>query len=265
WNDFQKRLPTQIKRYELWKSNYSKAYYEIQSSVLPTENNDGVLWKLGSKQTEATIFWTGKPSAKIAAKYSSPILIKNSGEVKAFQQIGTNRFGTISLNFGINKATGKKIISNIPPSPNYPGNGGLFSLVNGVKSERGINSSEWCGWSGKKIELILDLGKEMDIKEINLHILSQESSWIYAPQSFEVEFSKDGITFEDTHHGFLDYEGAADSKPMKWMKRKLSEDKSKTFPVRFIKLKVNAVDKIPAGNPGAGKPAWMFIGEIEVL
>ncbi len=48
WNDFEKRLPAQMKRYEILGLNYSKAYYDLKATVLPTEDNNGVYWKLES-------------------------------------------------------------------------------------------------------------------------------------------------------------------------------------------------------------------------
>jgi hexosaminidase len=35
WNDFEKRLNTQFKRYDLWKVNYSKAYFESKQKPKP--------------------------------------------------------------------------------------------------------------------------------------------------------------------------------------------------------------------------------------
>ncbi len=55
WNDFQKRLPTQLKRYDLWKINYSRAYFNLKASIEPTEKNSGLLWKLSSNLPNSTI------------------------------------------------------------------------------------------------------------------------------------------------------------------------------------------------------------------
>ncbi len=33
WKDFEKRLQTQFKRYGLWKANYSKAYFDLESTI----------------------------------------------------------------------------------------------------------------------------------------------------------------------------------------------------------------------------------------
>ncbi|MEI9910411.1 MAG: family 20 glycosylhydrolase [Bacteroidota bacterium] len=49
WEGFEKRLQTQFKRYDLWRVNYSKAYFDLKATILPTENHSGVLWKIQSK------------------------------------------------------------------------------------------------------------------------------------------------------------------------------------------------------------------------
>ena len=52
WSDFEKRLQVQFKRYDLWKTNYSKAYFDLKATVIPTKDNNGVIWKLQSKYSK---------------------------------------------------------------------------------------------------------------------------------------------------------------------------------------------------------------------
>jgi len=44
--DFKKRLTTQVKRYQLWAANYSKAYLESKASVIPKMEGDRVAGEL---------------------------------------------------------------------------------------------------------------------------------------------------------------------------------------------------------------------------
>ncbi len=46
WDDFEKRLQVQFKRYDLWKVNYSKAYFDLKATVLPTEDYNGVIMEI---------------------------------------------------------------------------------------------------------------------------------------------------------------------------------------------------------------------------
>jgi hexosaminidase len=49
WDDFQKRLPTQFKRYDLWKVNYSRAYFDLKTTVIPSKDNTGLKWNIKSR------------------------------------------------------------------------------------------------------------------------------------------------------------------------------------------------------------------------
>src|SRR5262249_54166938 len=48
--DFEKRLITQFKRYDLWGGNYSRAVFDLTSHILATEDYHGIYWLLTSKQ-----------------------------------------------------------------------------------------------------------------------------------------------------------------------------------------------------------------------
>src|SRR5690606_25243588 len=52
WEAFEKRLLTQFKRYDLMNANYSRAYFDLKATVLPTDNFQGVQWKAESKSNK---------------------------------------------------------------------------------------------------------------------------------------------------------------------------------------------------------------------
>ena len=43
WNDFERRLPAIFERLDKQKINYSKAYYDLKATILPTENYNGIV------------------------------------------------------------------------------------------------------------------------------------------------------------------------------------------------------------------------------
>ncbi len=266
WKDFERRLPAIIDRYEMWGANYSNAYYGLQATVLPTPDYNGVLWKLESKNKNATIGYveeentalkTHKPYYK---KYSSPILIIKAGSYAGWSLNGSGKSNTITQNFSFNKATGKKITLKDEPSINWSGNG-AFTLVNGIITDRKLEqSSEWLGFLGKNIEATIDLGKEESIFKVRFNTLKQEGSWIYPPSSVDVQFSNDGEKFYA-----IDTLAAHASKTDDF--RTFSfEGKKKTLitQARFVKVIAKNYGIIPTGQPGAGTPAWLFADEIEV-
>lgn len=267
WISFEQRLPQQLKRYELWKANYSKAYYDLQTVIEPTENNNGIKVSLTAKSPSPIAYqliklpannqWNAYPPIDKKQIYTKPLEINSNSVLQAVQDISNSASTSISIAVFINKATGKKITSNIPPSASYPGNGGLFSLINGIKSDKGINSGEWCGWTSKDVELTIDLGKPTEINQVVLNILDQKSSWIHPLLLQGIYISDDGVNFTE-----LKDVDAPKVKPNEVLRRcDFSFAKRLT---RFVKIKVSNVSKIPDGNPGTGKPAWMFIDEIEI-
>ena len=255
WENFKSKLHTQLKRYELWKANYSKAYFDLQTFIIPNENNEGVSLKLSSNQKNAAIYYSANTSENI--QYSMPVMIKKNTSIQSFQKIENEIFSPINLNFNINKATGKKISSNIAPSGSYPGNGGLFSIINGVKSEKGFNSSEWCGWVAKDVTITIDLGNETEIHQIAINILDQKSSWIHPPNIQGISISNDGLNFVEINDGNT-FNRLKDNL-IRTIEYSFSERKAK-----FLKIKLSSQSKIAEGFPGAGKAAWMFVDEIEV-
>jgi len=50
--DFERRLLTQFKRYDLWGASYSRAFFDLKATVLPTKDFDGIVYHLHSKYTK---------------------------------------------------------------------------------------------------------------------------------------------------------------------------------------------------------------------
>ena len=134
WKNFEKRLPAIFELYDQQKTNYSKAYYELKATVLPTADFNGLLWKLESKYdfpiqmnfNNGDSVWT----------YNNATLITPS----IFVANATGKGTTLSQKFSFNKATGKKITLATEPNKSYPGDG-AFTLVNGVQNEKALSRS----------------------------------------------------------------------------------------------------------------------------
>lgn len=253
WEDFEKRLQTQFKRYDLWNANYSKAYFDLKATVLPTGNFDGVLWKVESKfDKPITINFNGADSIWY---YAKPQLIDNNTEVHAYFDALGKPVG-VKQKFIFNKATGKKITLTTEPSKNYPGDG-AFTLVNGVQNEKGLGRSrEVLGWSGDDLEAVIDLGKTETISTTVIHALTSGGSWVYPPKSAEIFISADGQNFTSVGKG-ENFEKTTGSNGV----IKLSFT---PVSARYIKVLVKNQGTIADGKPGAGNKAWLMVDEIEV-
>jgi hexosaminidase len=257
WNDFERRLPSVYERLDKQKINYSKAYYDLKATVIPTDNYNGVQWKLESKNTNAKIKWASELIEDATIPYTNPILIsKQGGTYVAIQKNSTS----LSQKFSFNKATGKKISIATEPSQSYPGSG-AFTLVDGVQNEKGMSkSSEFLGFNGTDLDATIDLGKEMDVSNIIVHVLKQPGSWIYLPKQVEV-----------TYLPFIDTNIISRHPPQEIVTVNINPDEEinkieikKEKNCRYIQIKAKNYGIIPQGQPGAGNPAWLFVDEIEV-
>lgn len=276
WKDFERRLPAIFERLDKQQINYSKAYYDLKVTVMPTEDYNGVLWKLetNAKNAEISYAW-GVSSLK--SKYIEPIKILRSNYYTSWltstkEIVDTVIFSpsskivrykeltSITQSFFFNKATGKKITIVTEADKKYPGDG-AFTLVNGVQNEKGMSkSSEFLGFNGTDLDVTIDLGKEMDVSKVTLHVLKQTGSWIYLPSQVEVTYIPFIDTTIITKHPPLETV-TIDVNPDDDI-NKIEVKKEKIC--RYIQVRAKNYGKIPDGRPGAGNPAWLFVDEIEV-
>ncbi len=280
WKDFERRLPTIFERLDAAKINYSKAYYDLKATVMPTENNEGVIWKLEPKKTnriQKLLVSRSSPTENegdkgaISMKNSlivinksiivdAKVLNRNIDTTSGFTYDMAHPVSTLTQQFNFNKATGKKTTLVNQPSKTYPGDG-AFTLVNGVQNEKGTaRSSEFLGFQGTDLDATIDFGKDVDISTIKLHTLHQNRSWIYLPIEIEVSFIPYIDTTIITKHPPIVFisQKVTDNKNVQIIK--LAEPKT----CRYLRLRAKNFGTIPAGQPGEGKGAWLFVDEIEV-
>ena len=260
WNDFEPRLMTQIKRYEQWKVNFSKAYFDLRSTVMPSPDNNGIFWKLESRKTGTGIQYnkvldrSDPPNPPAFFSYSTPVQIVKSGTYQAWAvENGLRPGNAITQKFILSGSTGKKISLSAEASKNYPGDG-AFTLVNGVQNEKGMSrTKEFLGFNGTDCIATIDMGKEVSISFVKLHYLHHPGSWIHQPSSVIVSVSTDGINFTTV----------ALSNPSIANNEAVCEFLQPAN-ARYVRVHAANFGKIPAGNPGAGSKAWLFVDEIEV-
>ena len=251
WQDFDRRIPALVERLEYQKINFSKAYFAIHASVLPTENYNGILWKVTSKVKKPIFINIG--GADSIFVYRKPLRFNKKTSVIA-STYKPNLHAAQDLFF--NKATGKKTSLTATPSEKYPGDG-AFTLVNGVQNDKGFpRSSEFIGFEGKDCEAIIDPGKDQAVSSVIIHTLHQKTNWIWRPLILEVFASADGKTF--TSLGLTD-----DFEKLPNYRVTITVSFTSTS-TRYIKVLAKNWSPIPDGEPGAGKNAWLFVDEIEV-
>ena len=261
---FELKLLLQLKRYELWGANYSRAFFELKTSVLPTPDYNGVLWHISTKDNKGEIAVAEEQIPKSGEVYrpytSAGEVITKSCTMIASHHPSFNDYTIIhhKQQFSFNKATGKRITLNLPASDKYPGDG-AFTLVNGIQNTKGFaRSREFLGFNGTNCEADIDLGQSQSVSEVTIHTLHQAGSWIWRPLSVQVWVMDASGNYVNAGLSDDFVAGAAGSR-------------NGTMKVRFpavnthiIRIKIENWGQIPAGEPGSGNKPWLFVDEIEV-
>lgn len=258
WDNFEKKLMIQFKRYDLWKSNYSAAYFDLKSTVLPTENYDGVQLKLESKLKEAAVslYKIIDNDTFSLGRYTDPVLIKESARYMTDFSINNYLIQRYSQTFSINKATGKKITLATEPAKAYPGDG-AFTLVNGVINDKGFaKASEFLGFTGTDCEAVIDLGSLQSISSVVINALKQERREIYQPLTVEAFGSLDSTTYYPLKltDDFVETKNGKGTMTLSFIA---------TY-AHYVKVVIKNWGEIPEGKPGAGSKPWLFVDEIEI-
>ena len=263
WKDFERRLPFILKTLDEKKINYSKAYFDLEATVQPAASSTFITWNLASKAGEGSIYYSDSRSRAGTLQYRKPIQISEDVKLSAWLTENGKEVGNaVTQQIFFNKATGKKITLINPPAKNYPGNG-AFTLVDGIQNEKGMSkSSEFLGFAGKDLDATIDLGKDTEVKEIVIHTLDHNGSWIYAPKELEISF----IPFIDTT--IITRHAPIEAITVYTKDQKDPQRIVLTLPspkvCRYVRVWVKNYGMIPTGNPGAGHEAWLFVDEIEM-
>lgn len=285
--DFIRRLEEEFPRLEAKGVNASKSLYQVR--ITP---------KQGTRQGEIRIELTGaregmaikvtradnppepKGSAMVAinnstGQYDSPFMISDSYVISAshfMKDIFTNEpFPVSSKTFHFNKATARPITLSVPPNERY-NEGGAFTLVDGITAQEKRVSTEWLGWK-EGVTITVDLGSVQDISYIGIGALNETHSWIHAPKAVEFSVSADGKNFTSAGMAFPTMREipVIPADPIKRRSTAMAKVQGrnvftveKPAQARYVRLDVLHIGGIPAGDPGAGNPAWLFLDEIEV-
>jgi hexosaminidase len=259
WKDFERRLPVIFERLDRQHINYSKAYYDLKASVIPSPDLNGVRWKVETKNKNGNLKWTQSAHSSFVGDYIEPLVIKETTERTIYLLTKDNKqLSSVSQSFSFNKATGKKITLVNPASDKYPADG-AFTLVNGVQNVKGmLRSSEFLGFLGKDMEAVIDLGTKTNFTTVIVHSLSQPGSWIYEPASCHFMTSDDGVNFREVP-GIV-----SDAEKINNRITTMRKADGSSINARYIKVVAKNYGIIPQGKPGAATPAWLFVDEIEV-
>jgi hypothetical protein len=146
------------------------------------------------------------------------------------------------------------------PTDLYQG-GGLGGLTDGLLANREHpfhEDTQWQGFHGKDLDVIIDLGRSMALARISSDYLSKVGAGIYLPQLVEYAVGDNPTHFRTVavlRPGLCtEPEAFVRSFPARL----------KEISGRYLRVRAAHLQTIPPGKPGAGHEGWLFVDEILV-
>ena len=230
-----------------------------QMSVHPASGafSDELEIELRTPEEGNQIYFTldGTDPTSSSLKYSGPILIKESTDLRAIAIDGRGVAGFIREG-AYTKATFSMTFDN-PPSPKYPGKDQL-TIIDGRKGILDFSGGNWLGWEGQDMVVTIDYKEAKKLKSISAGFLHEEGSWIFYPDGVTFETSNDGVNFQ--------YWGG-EKNLENWDQPSPKRKEFKTSgprTARYVRVTAKSIINCPDGHAGQGGKAWMFCDEIEV-
>jgi hexosaminidase len=254
--DFVKRLLVHMQQWQRQGIRFANHLFDVRVQAKATGN--GVSIEASNPAQQGSIRYVSNGAAPSASSpvVPAPFMAQQSGQY-VFQSFleGQAQGRPAKLDINFHQAAGKKITLSTEPARQYSASG-PGSIVNGVLgSEQRFNDAEWLGFAGKDLSVVIDLGKTTALKNLQVRFFHNPAQWVYAPKAYSLSWSNTPDRFEKTQSQSISMGSG------QIVSSKLSLTKAKG---RYLKLDIQNFGTIPAGAPGAGTKAWLFVDEIVV-
>ena len=208
---------------------------------------------------KVAIYYTldGNSPTEKSSRYSRPVIVKLPLNFRAVLYYGSRKLGDVT-EIKLPISFGKPVALKTEPSEKYMASGSE-SLNDGVSGSVKFSDGKWLGFEGKDFMAVLDMGKKTNIHSAYLEYLVNTKSWIFEPTEIIVEYSLDGMDYKPLL--------SRQFNPALWKSADAVKHFTDVFPevnARYIRFTAKNRGKCPAGHPGAGGKAWVFVDEIGV-
>lgn len=156
-------------------------------------------------------------------------------------------------------ALGAKVISIIPYSDEYP-NKGSRTLTDGSRGYLDLQYN-WLGWYGDDMEVVIDLGKIIEINTVTVSFLEDQRHWAFPPSQVNYSFSLNGDDFSNEYSINAKHELYED-----YIKKVADYTYNLTAPLqtRYVKVKAKNLKQLPRWRYYRNRKAWLFADEIMI-
>jgi predicted alpha-1,2-mannosidase len=219
---------------------------------------DSVVAALAAIDESTEIYFTlnGTDPVGNGMKYTTPLILKESGSIKAVSKTGGNYSKVITLNF--NKIPeGRSITLRTRYHDNYAG-GGQEALIDGIRGTMNFRTG-WQGYEQVDLDAVVDLGSVEQIAFIGASFLQNVRSWIFYPTSIEFYISEDGDKYTKVFEELIVPGETQPEEGIREVRKYLNDVNA-----RYVRVFARNIGVCPEWHYAAGGKAWLFIDEIEI-
>ena len=196
WDNFKVRANNSIPVIRKKGYNAFTLSDEVAFSHDMNAEKKAIIVDLSTEKAPAEIRYTTDNSNPTVGSYlyKEPFAVTDSSQITAQIFVDGQAIGQpITRRFDYHHAIGKGITYNIPINPYYPA-GGEDALIDGRKGGLAHGDGRWQG-STTRVDVIIDMGKKSDLKQINGRFMQSIGPRIWFPEEVVISLSDDNQTF----------------------------------------------------------------------
>ena len=199
------------------------------------------------------------PDSLQSAVFKGDETISSNSHIKAKAfKAGWTSSDIIEANFYKTGYTADTVIYLTKPDSKYIDEKGKL-LINREKGEADFRFGGWVAYREKRMECLLEMAQPEPVQSITLSSMIDIGSYIMPAQTIEVFGGNDAKNLK-----LIGRMQPEQPKKMRSTYTKGFECKLKTAPVKYLKLIVTPVAKLPAWHQGKGDKGWIFVDEVLV-
>ena len=260
WENFSARLIEHFDRLEARNVNFSKSAYKVYVQMIYDSVASQMKVSLYADFPDAGIWYNILINGENMGwkKYKEPFVLTKTAEIQAELEIAGMKTGKISKKpIIVHDAYGRLPLLNTSYSLPYAASGPI-TLTDGQRGHQSYYQSDWLGYSGEDADVVIDLGKELVIKNVNIGFLSNPGDWIFMPAGVEILLSSDGINFHQAPGLHPDFISPVKPTKIDYNVVRINDK------ARFIRVIAKNIGVLPPNHIAAGEKAWLFLDEIMV-
>ncbi len=204
------------------------------------------------------IFYSFSPNENWK-EYQRPITLKDSKTIYFYAEKNGIKSSILSQDFILLDTTIS--IQLLSTFSNQYSAGGENALIDGVKGGNEFRTGQWQGYNNQDFSAQLNFHTPRNVKSLTIGFLEDRNAWIFFPTSIIVEYSYDGINYNEVEELKIPPTEtySFDAKHKDFTIQIQSKESVKSLRIKAINF-----GEIPEWHQGAGNPTWLFIDEIQV-